>query len=83
MVEAPRQEAIPSQSEFTMVKEGISKIKKDIWRIKGYMQHSFNTTVDMHGLAAEFNVLTAFHKALFTTLKEVADAKMVERGPPR
>lgn len=47
------------------------------------MQHTFNNTVDMPGLASEFNVLVASHAALLTTLKEVADSKNEERGPPR
>lgn len=65
------------------MKDNITKIKKDIWRINVYMQHTYNNTIDMTGLAYQFNSLAASHATLFTILKEVANAKNGERDPTR
>lgn len=49
--EKPNAESTSSMPEFNEVKENISKIKKDMWKMKGYTQHTYNNIVDMPGLA--------------------------------
>lgn len=44
-------------TEFMEVKEDIAQMKEDTRRIEGHVQHICNNTVDMPGLADQFNIL--------------------------
>lgn len=74
-VEERSNEAVPSMSEFTTVKEDIMQIKEDIRRIEGIIQFTYNNTVDMPMLAEQVNILATSHATLFTLLQEMHDAK--------